>query len=66
MNNKEIKVQLLCFIATHAETQTPTVRAQQEGNYTSSRPPGKVGLGGVELFFLHSIQWVPRPKFQVL
>lgn len=31
MNNKEIKVQLLSFIATHAETQTPTVRAQQEG-----------------------------------
>lgn len=66
MNNREIKVQLLSFIAIHSETQTLTVRAQQQGNYTPSRPLGRGGVRGFEMFFLHSIQWLPSPKFELL
>lgn len=62
MNNRETEVQLLSFIATHSETQTLTVRAQQQGNYTSSRPLGRVGVRGFEMLFLHSIHWLLSPK----
>lgn len=64
--NREIKVQLLSFIAPHSETETLTVRAQQQGNYISSRPPGKGDVKGFEMFFLYSIHWRPRPKFEFL
>lgn len=66
MNNREIKAQLLCFTAALSETKTLTVRAQQQGNYTSSRPLGRGGVRGFEMLFLHSIHWLQSPKFEFL
>lgn len=66
MNNREIKGQLLSFTAALSGTQTVTVRAQQQGSYRSNRPLSRGGIGGFEMRFLHSINWLQSSKFEVL
>lgn len=69
MNNREIKGQLLSFIAALSGTQTMAVRAQQQGSYRSNSRGVSLAegvFGGFEMRFLHSINWLQSPKFEVL